>query len=177
MINMRTECLHDILFHTAKSRITTVAVVFTVILVMLLLDIYMLTVRKKYGLHFWQLLPIYRGAKPKLSIRDQIILEVVALALLLVYSLYSIVPLCSDIANDQYIYAYGVYERNTVDGVSGNWLIEDSVLVTVDEELLRLKLPTGWSAFDFPEGTFSGYVWYSQDSDYILTFEPVAKEP
>lgn len=175
MSNIQAEYLHDLLFYTAKTRISNMAVVFMIVLALLLVDIYMLTVCKKNSLHFWKLLPIYREAKPKLSIKDQIVLKVVALVLLLAYSLYNFAPLCSDLSNDHYIYAYGVYERNAVDEESENWLTEDFVLITVGEETFRMKLPVGWSTYDFPEGKFCGYVWYSQASKYILTFEPVAK--
>ena len=43
--------------------------------------------------------------------------------------------------------------------------------IMVQGEQLRLNLPKDWSVAEFPEGSYEGYVWYSEASRYILDFE------
>ena len=105
----------------------------------------------------------------KYTTKQQISLTVMAIVLVLAFAAWGIIPICRDIAGQQYIAAEASYQR--AEPVSGKGLFSNGqVTVEIEGESLTLDLPAGWTAEEFPAGSFTGTVWYGRESEIILAF-------
>lgn len=82
------------------------------------------------------------------------------------------VALNHDIENKQYIEARGTYSFDATGAEKGTRRSTPVVHIKIDGTALVLQLPNEWNKVDFPEGYYTGTVWYAKESKIILKFVP-----
>ena len=161
----------EILLTTLKSNMPTWTIVLCLMVILLVCNI---ASYKKTGADFalWRKIPAFKYTKSKLSVKEQISMQSLALVVVLVIIGVKTIPVLIDISKEQYISCHASYERYYDDSDSGGIFSEEYVQVNIDGEVLRLKLPGEAYEAEFPEGSCEGQVCYSEASKYILSFQP-----
>lgn len=82
-----------------------------------------------------------------------------------------IIAYVNDISKEQFVCVHGTYTFSN-NQASKKGLSRGTVYIAFDKTELSLYLPAGWSEQNFPEGIFTGTIWYCKDSKIILKFLP-----
>lgn len=157
------------ILRTFCSRYMIVAVVILIIAVTLTIElVYYHKTKSSQGISIWNLLSKKPVFAQRLSIKQQISRDLIAIVILSVYLCYSIIPIYNDVSNQQYIEVDALYSRTARDA-DGNLFSNGQIYIEVSGEVIRLELPEDWTEDEFPEGTFWGTIWYSKESKMVLS--------
>ena len=161
------------LLFTCVGRNTAILIVLFLVIATLVVEvIWFCTQRSNKGISIWSFL----GKKPlfaqRLSLKQQIMRDVVVIVILSAFLICSAIPNYRDIKNEQYVEIRANYTRNERTS-DGNLFTNGHVYIDVNGEILTLELPRGWTGEEFPLGTFYGTVWYSMETKVILAFIPI----
>lgn len=161
--------LQDRLTHTIAERCKTAIVLLVIICIFLFWNLYHLKKGRKNGISILQLLPFEGNTKNRLSIKEQIGFKITAIILLVCFVVWNIIPAYYDCSNQQFVQVSTSYCRMQSDK---NLFSNGTVYIYVDGERIALDLPADWDKEEFPEGEYSGIVWYSKFTKIILAFIP-----
>ena len=159
---------------TLQHQYTLVIVVLGLIVLWLIIELtWFCKTKSNDGISIWNLFSSKPIFKNRLTLKQQIGRDIAAIIILIVYVLYGGIPIVHDISSQQFIQIEAKYSR-TDRSSEGNLFSNGRAYIEVDGQNMGLNLPYGWTDDEFPEGTYFGTVWYSEESHYILAFIPSA---
>lgn len=170
---MDLSAFEERLIHTAVNRGLLWGILALVVAVTLAVEV--IHYRKtgdNSGVHLGKFFfPGAKNRKLKHTTRQQIGLDIAALAVLAAVMLMNALPVWRDVSGQQYVMVEAQYER-TESSSEANLFSNGYVYARTEDGRLDLRLPAGWTAEEFPLGTYSGTIWYSEQSKIILSFTP-----
>lgn len=160
------------LLYTLAGRSTVIITVFILIAISLLVElIHFWKTKTNQAIIIWNFLLKKRKISIKKTAKQQMIQDIVCIAILSTILVYSVFPTYRDITNQQYVKIETEYSRNERHS-DGNLFSYGHVYIKTGDKTITLNLPRNWTAAEFPEGTHYGTIWYSEESMVILAFIP-----
>lgn len=173
---MNQEILEDRLTDTLHALGGIYAIGLILVISSLLFDcIYYYRTHSEYGISIFTIKAKITGTKtkrkPMLSLKDQIVVEIIALFLVLGVMFWHLGSIYNDISNQQYERIFTNYSREE-GSTDTSWFSYGHAYIEIDGEKVRVELPYKWTEEEFPQGDFRGIAWYSQKSKILLVFQP-----
>lgn len=160
-----------LLVQTYLNRSKLIFLVMAIITVTLIVEVVvLLTSKSNRGISIWNFFSKKPLFSQRLSLRQQIVRDVIAMLILTVYLCCSAIPIYNDISQHQYITVEAEYSRTERDA-QGNLFSNGHAYIEVGGDKIRLELPANWNEEVFPEGRFSCVAHYSKESKILLWIE------
>lgn len=168
---MDYELFSDRLLETVTGRFGILSAVAVIILVTMVAELIAWFTRKnEHGISIWSIFSKAPVFKQRLSLKQQILRDIIALSILISVMCFTGLPYFRDINNEQYVKVEGQYSR-TENSSKQNLFSNGHIYIQVEQESIRLELPFDWNASEFPEGSFRATVWYSKESRVALCIQ------
>lgn len=168
---METVAFDTILTNSLRAYAATIGGFVVLVFIILAIDVlYHFITKNSNSFSIWSFTSNSKKKTTKLSNKEQIILGILLIVVMVALLLGRTFNIYSDISKKQYICVTTNYEFTPSTEKEGGLFSNGYVYISVDGKRMALELPEGWTLDEFPQGTYYGDVWYSKDSEYILAF-------